>query len=441
MDFNEQATKYRHPVDYLKVFFRRKWLFVPPIFLGLVISIVMCFVLPPTYESSTVILVEEEKIINPLIQDLAVSTSVLQRMQTLKEQILSWTSLVELTKKLDLAKDAQTQLQFENLIKGLRKNILVNMRGPNLIRLSYFGKNPQETQLITKTLTDIFIEENMRSQTKETDVAINFIKDQLQLYKRKIKESEIASMEEQLTKLLADSTEQHPVVKELRQKINAAVKELDSGEYKVSEFLQPKASPVLQALQKEIEKLAQPEPATGVASIDQNAYAQNNNDSSDSNVNIYRLLLMDKLDSVLARDMKVNDNIYNMLLQKLETAKITQRLEASKEGTRYTILDPPRLPLEPSKPNKVLVLFLGLFLGAVSGTGLVFGKEFMDNSVLDIEDAKQSFELPVLGAISRLTTQEELDKEKYGKKKLVVISLTSAAVLIFIVMLVSFFKR
>jgi hypothetical protein len=171
------------------------------------------------------------------------------------------------------------------------------------------------------------------------------------------------------------------------------------------------------------------------------AYALNNNEPSDPGASAYKLLLVDKLSSAMGRDMSVNESIYNILLQKLETAKITQRLEVSKEGTRYNIIDPPRLPLKPTKPNKIQIVLLGLFLGGTSGVGLVFGREFMDHSFLDIEDAKHALELPILGAISRLTTQEEIDKEKRRQKTLIKIALTSAIALIVVAMLISFFKR
>ena len=151
--------------------------------------------------------------------------------------------------------------------------------------------------------------------------------------------------------------------------------------------------------------------------------------------------MIDKVDSARAQDVGVNERIYNDLLQRLETAKITQRLEASKEGTRYTIIDPPRLPLTPSKPKKLMVIFLGLFLGAASGTGLVFGREFLDHSFLDIEDAKLNLELPILGAISRLTTQEEIDKEKYKEKKLIVLGLFASGILIFISILIYLLRK
>lgn len=433
---NQESLKPRNPTEYLKVAFRRKWYLIIPSFIGLTAGIVACFLLPPTWESSTIILVEEEKIINPLIQNLAVSTTAAQRMQSIREIILGWNSLVELTKKLDLASNIQSQAGYENLILGLRRNISVQMRQSNVIRIAYEGKTPQETQLVAKTLTDILVEKNMQSQTKETDVAINFIKEQLVIYKRKIKESEIAKLNDQLKTLLQDSTEQHPIVKELRGKIAIAKKELESGEYEVKADDQPINNPTREALKQELDKLINKEVSSATSST---AYAAE--PEHDANSSIYKLLLMDKVDSSLARDMSVNENIYNMLLQKLETAKITQRLETSREGTRYTVLDPPRLPLKPIKPQRPLVALMGLFMGTMSGVGLVFGREFMDQSILDISDAKQALDLPILGAISRITTQEEIEKERNKKRKLITTGLISAFILIIIALLISVLKR
>nr|MBP7217111.1 hypothetical protein [Candidatus Omnitrophota bacterium] len=108
---------------------------------------------------------------------------------------------------------------------------------------------------------------------------------------------------------------------------------------------------------------------------------------------------------------------------------------------RYTIVDPPRLPLKPSKPNKAMVVFLGLFLGAFVGAGLVLAREFFDQSFLDIEDAKQNLELPVLGAISRLTTQEEIEKEQTRRRKVAITMSIASVVVIVAAMLVAFLRR
>ena len=433
---NEEILKYRNPVEYLKIFFHRKWLLIAPIFAGLVLGIIACFLLPPRYESSTMILVEEEKIINPLIQNLAVSSTAAQRMENIKEILLGWNSLVELTQKLNLAKDLQNQARLEALIKGLRESITVRMRQTNIIQISYFDREAQQAQRVTQALSDILIRRNTESQTKETDVAINFITEQLAIYKRKIKESEISQLQDQLKALLIDSTEQHPLVKELRQKIAAAQKELESGEYEVAGTEQPLNDATRQVLKKELDKIIDKETQAISGST---AYASET--ERNPATSIYKLLLMDKVGTSLAQDIDVNKNIYQMLLQRLETAKITQRLEVSKEGTRYNIIEPARLPLKPVKPNKIKVIFLGMFLGTFAGTGLVFGKEFMDHSFLDIEDAKQNLELQVLGAISRITTQEVIDAEKNKKKKLIIDALIASVALIIMAMIYSFLRR
>lgn len=428
-----ENTQTHSPAEYLKMFFRNKWLIIGAAWVGLAIGIFLSLTLPPKYQSSAVILIQEEKAMNPLMQGLAVSSTVEDRMKNIKELLLGWNSLVSLTKKLNLDSRIDNQKDFESLIMSLRKNIFVQVRGSNLIMISYLGKNPQETQLIAKTMTDILLEENMRAQTKETDVAIGFIQEQLDLYKRKIKESELADLEDQLKKLLTDSTEQHPLVKELRQRIATVRKELASGEYEVAIFGKSVSSPEAEALKQELEKMTK-EASSAVNEVNPNA-------PTDPNTAIYKLMLIDKVDSALARDVKVNENIYNLLLQKLETAKITQRLEASKEGTRYTIIDPPRLPLSPTQPNKPLVIFMGLILGVGAGASLIFAREFLDSSFLDLEEAKASLDVPVLGAISRLTTQEEKDKEAANRKKMLTIGAIASAAFFIIAILYYLLKR
>lgn len=215
-------------------------------------------------------------------------------------------------------------------------------------------------------------------------------------------------------------------------------KELESGEFQITGIEKPVNDATQEVLKKELDKIIEKEtqakPLPGST-----AYARETID--DANASIYKLLLMDKVGNSRAQDIDVNKRIYQMLLERLETAKITQRLEASKEGTRYTIIEPPRLPLGPTKPNKIKVIFLGMILGGFAGTGLVFGREFLDQSFLDIEDAKGNLNLPILGAISRITTQEEIEQEKYKEKKWIIIALVSAAALIIITMLFSLLKH
>lgn len=403
----------RSPLHYVKVFFRRKQLFLTPVLLGLFAGIAAGFLLPKTYESSTVILVEEGRVLNPLIQGLAISTSLAERLKTLREQILSWDRLVRLVKKLELSKGIHSQYEYERLILDLREQILVQLRGTNLIRIAFQGRDPLLTQTVVKTVTDIFIEENIAMQNRETETAISFIDDQLKVYKRKIKESELSAKEEELNNLLVDSTELHPRVKELRAEIAKLREEAESGNFEVKPTPQT-TNPIITQIQEEISRLQT------TAAVAQEAAPAADGTSPPTqglpNQNLYNLLLLDTMHAAVARDIRVNEQIYNMLLQRLETAKITRRLEASQEGTRYTILDPARLPLRPVKPNKILTALIGAFLGAAVGMTIIFSVEFFDRSFLSVDEAKGFLRGPILGAISKITTERELEEDRRTKR-------------------------
>ena len=390
------------PLSYLKVFFRRRDFLLIPAFAGLILGICSGMLLPKQYRSATTILVEEGKTDNPLFDHLAVSTTVRQRMVGIKESILGWNSLVELVKRLDLAKNVKSKVEFENLVLGIRGNIRISLRGNNIIELNYSGEDPDTTYAVVKNITDIFVERNVEMQNQETSDAITFIDEQLRVYKGKIKSGEIAKLQEELDTLLIDATEQHPRVKILRELIAGKREELKKENLEYTENVNlalQTTNPIISEIKQALDNLE---------TDDQKTVAQVNESETD----IYKVMLLDKLDNVVARDTKVNEQIYNMLLQRLETAKITQRLQTSKEGTRYSVLDPPRVPLKPSKPNKALVAFVGLFLGLLFGAGLVVAAEFLDKSFIDVEEAKGCLGVPLLGAISKINTADSLREAK-----------------------------
>ncbi len=414
------------PLGYLKIFFRRKWLLLIPVFAGLILGICAGILLPKKYMSSTIILVEEGKTDNPLFDNLTVSTTIIQRINTIRESMLSWTSLAELVKRLHLDKNTKSQLDFEKLILGIQKNIIIKPRAQNIIDFSYIAKDPEEAQAVVKNTTDIFIEKNIATQNKETTDAIKFIEEQLRVYKGKIMSAEIAELQDQLNTLLLDSTEKHPMVQQLRGQIANKKEDLrkQNLEYTPGDTLKTETTnPVISQIKKTLDTM-QP------AGSSTKAVAGEDKD-------LYKVMLIDKLDNVMARDVQVNETIYNMLLQRLETAKITQRLQSSKEGTRYTVLDPPRIPLEPFYPNKILVAIMGLVLGLFVGVALVFLKEFLDNSFLDVQEAKEFLGVPLLGAISRIRTKDSIREEKIRQGWYTGLTLTSGILMVILAVFVT----
>ncbi|PTN08001.1 Wzz/FepE/Etk N-terminal domain-containing protein [Mangrovibacterium marinum] len=68
-------------------------------------------------------------------------------------------------------------------------------------------------------------------------------------------------------------------------------------------------------------------------------------------------------------------SVYSELAKQVETAQI----QVKEDTPILTIIEPVRVPIEKSKPNRPLILMIWIFLGGVAGVGLVFGKEFFNS--------------------------------------------------------------
>ena len=354
------------------------------------------------------ILVEEEKNDNPLLSNIAVSTSVSQRIQTIKETMLGWESLNELIKRLHMDKNIHSQLELEQNIKMLQNKIIFRPEPDgNIIEISYISTNPKQAQAVVKNVTDIFIGRNLLAQNTETSNAIKFIEEQLHVYLGKIKSAEIADLKDKLNTLLVDSTELHPKVRELRAQIAKKMELLKAQNLEYTEDVKLNSdttNPMVTEIQQALANIGE----KALTSPNERA----NTSAPVSEKDLYKVMVMDKIDTVMARDVDVNEKIYDGLLQKLETAKITQRLQASDEGTRYTIIEDARVPSRPYSPNKMLVSFSGLFMGLGIGISLIFMLEFLDKSFLDVHEASSYLSVPLLGAISKIETEESIREQK-----------------------------
>ena len=106
----------------------------------------------------------------------------------------------------------------------------------------------------------------------------------------------------------------------------------------------------------------------------------------------------------LQRDVTVKENLYILLLENFEEAKIA---EAAVTGTS-TIIDEAVTPLDPIKPNKKMMLAIGVLLGLFLGVLIVFLIEAFDDAIKDEESIRRSMgmEIPILGRIPHLTFDE-----------------------------------
>ncbi|TET23680.1 MAG: polysaccharide biosynthesis tyrosine autokinase [Candidatus Cloacimonadota bacterium] len=110
----------------------------------------------------------------------------------------------------------------------------------------------------------------------------------------------------------------------------------------------------------------------------------------------------------LERAYKINDNIYEMLMEKYEEAKIT---EAGQLGN-VKIIDTAFIPSTPIRPNKKKNILFALLVGI--GIGLVFTvfTEYLDTSIKEPKDIQEFIGEPTLGIIPNINHRELISR--YG---------------------------
>lgn len=82
--------------------------------------------------------------------------------------------------------------------------------------------------------------------------------------------------------------------------------------------------------------------------------------------------------SELTRDLEVTRDVYEEMLQRKESARLSMTLDLEGQGVRYKIQEPASFPLEPSGLRYIHFASVGPFLGFLAPLGLLFAYVFLD---------------------------------------------------------------
>jgi polysaccharide chain length determinant protein (PEP-CTERM system associated) len=102
----------------------------------------------------------------------------------------------------------------------------------------------------------------------------------------------------------------------------------------------------------------------------------------------------------LNRDYAVTKNQYDALLQRLETARLSEEAEQSGDSIEFRVIEPPRVPIEPAGPNRRLFNSTILMGGLLSGLSLAFFLHQINPVFTDLHSLRRVTGVPVLGAVS-----------------------------------------
>lgn len=216
--------------DYIEILLLRRWVLIFTFVVGTTISIAVSYSIPLTYRSSTLILLEPQKIPTAYVSPTNTST-VQERLATISQQILSRTNLetiilqfwlykqeakegnpllnalkqkLKALANLDLEKmmarfntsKAAESIPLDVLVERMRRDIEVKVvGGGNAFSVSYIAKEPVTAMRVTNTLASLFIEENLKLREQQAEGTSEFLESQMTEAKSRLQKQEQALKE------------------------------------------------------------------------------------------------------------------------------------------------------------------------------------------------------------------------------------------------------
>jgi len=193
-DLDEKESQGLDLERYLGVVRRRHFHFLIPLFLAWAAVWAASWVLPPRYESTTLILVEQPTMpkdyVTPNVND-----DLQERMQSITQQILSRTRLLHIIDRFDLYSGKHAQRLPDEKVELMRKDIDIELvrdarNQITAFNVSYSSRSPEMAQQVTSELTNLFISENLEVRQKESTDTTQFLENQLEAARKDLSDQE-----------------------------------------------------------------------------------------------------------------------------------------------------------------------------------------------------------------------------------------------------------
>lgn len=188
--------------DFLAIFKRRKWNFILTAVCVFVIVIIIALAWPPTYRSTSTMLIEAQGIPSDYVRS-TVSAFAEQRLQAIHQRITSSTTLIEIIKRFNLYADERKKMSTEEIVDKMRKKyikldtISANVIDPNTRRsgsatiaftVSFEGEKKDVVLQVTNVLSSLYLEENLKIGAQQTESTSKFIEDEAKTIKDNLAE-------------------------------------------------------------------------------------------------------------------------------------------------------------------------------------------------------------------------------------------------------------
>jgi uncharacterized protein involved in exopolysaccharide biosynthesis len=174
--------------DYLAAFRRRGSMITFIAASVFLLGLITAFVLPPTYQASATILIEEQEIPVELIQSTVTSYAA-QRIQVISQRVMTRTNMLEIMDKYGLYKSVRNRKSSEQALADMRNDVSIDMINAEVMdprtgrpraatiafKLGFKGEQPKMVQKVVNELTTLYLNENLRTRTEKAEETTAFL--------------------------------------------------------------------------------------------------------------------------------------------------------------------------------------------------------------------------------------------------------------------------
>lgn len=237
----------------------------------------------------------------------------------------------------------------------------------------------------------------------------------------------IADLQNQLADLLVKYTDKHPDVIRVKQTI-ADLEKVREAELKKARITAPVTNPLDTNPVYQQMRVSLSATEVELASL-QTQLAQRQATVSSLRRAVDTIPEVEAELNRLNRDYGIVKAQYDALVKRLESARLTEEVQAEKEDVTFDVIEPPRLPLFPTAPNRIL-LYCGVLVAAlIAGLGGAFLLNQHSPVFYSGKKLRQATGLPIFGSVSMAHVSH------FGRRDYLFLGITSGLLVAFLLLL------
>jgi protein tyrosine kinase modulator len=132
--------------------------------------------------------------------------------------------------------------------------------------------------------------------------------------------------------------------------------------------------------------------------------------------------------SKISRGYDITLKKYQDLLAKSLESELSENMEKKQKGEQFQILDAANFPVKSARPNRLMIILMGIFGGLAGGIGLAIFLDTLDSSFRRSEEINAYVNVPLLATLPALVTRGSVLEQRRAQGLLVLASIGTLAV-------------